>query len=152
MKATEFEQIQIIITQFGDFIIYLNMFGKIKKTKLDNPHITGNSIMEGTVVVGDINTDGNIRIDGTVKGIIKADGKVVIGQNGVIEGEVICKNADISGTLKTKITVYGLLTLKSTANILGDIKTDMLEIEAGANFSGNCDMNITTEIENNKKK
>ena len=100
----------------------------------------GNTITTGTTITGDINTSGNIRVDGTIQGSVNAKGKVVVGQTGKIEGEVICKNADISGTLKAKVTVAELLSLKSTANLLGEIVTNKLAIEPGANFSGNCSM------------
>ena len=60
----------------------------------------------------DINSNGDIRVDGTLKGSIKTEGKVVLGKEGVVEGDVICQNADISGTIKAKITVSNLLILK----------------------------------------
>ncbi|MBL4652811.1 MAG: polymer-forming cytoskeletal protein [Flavobacteriales bacterium] len=100
----------------------------------------GNTITAGTTITGDINTNGNIRVDGTIQGSVNAKGKVVVGQTGKIEGEVFCQNADISGTLKAKVTVGELLALKSTANLLGEIITNKLSIEPGANFSGNCSM------------
>lgn len=99
-----------------------------------------NLIDSGTTISGDINTKGNIRIDGTLSGSVHAKGKVVVGATGKVEGEVFCQNADISGTLKAKITVGELLSLKSTANLLGEIVTNKLAIEPGANFSGNCSM------------
>ena len=71
----------------------------------------GNTITAGTTITGDINTNGNIRVDGTIQGSVNAKGKVVVGQTGKIEGEVVCQNADISGTLKAKVTVAELLSL-----------------------------------------
>jgi cytoskeletal protein CcmA (bactofilin family) len=65
---------------------------------------------------------------------------VVIGQSGVVDGELNCQNADISGTVKAKVTVAELLTLKATAKLSGDISTSKLAIEPGANFSGACSM------------
>jgi cytoskeletal protein CcmA (bactofilin family) len=99
-----------------------------------------NLIDAGTTIIGDIKTEGNIRIDGTLEGSVTAKGKVVIGPSGKIEGEVFCQNADVSGTLKAKITVSELLSLQTTANILGDIITNKLKIEPGANFTGSCSM------------
>lgn len=99
-----------------------------------------NLIDSGTVITGDVKTEGNIRVDGTLEGSVRAKGKVVVGPSGKIEGEVFCQNADISGTLKAKITVSELLSLQSTANLLGDIITNKLKIEPGAEFSGTCSM------------
>jgi cytoskeletal protein CcmA (bactofilin family) len=99
-----------------------------------------NQIMAGTTITGDVVCDGNIRIDGVLNGNLSAKGKVVIGPNGVIDGELNCQNADISGTVKAKVTVAELLSLKATAKLNGDISTNKLSIEPGANFSGACSM------------
>ncbi|HRH39359.1 MAG TPA: polymer-forming cytoskeletal protein, partial [Flavobacteriales bacterium] len=99
-----------------------------------------NSIMEGTSIEGEIKSDSNIRIDGRVKGTVNARGRVIIGQTGIIEGEVICQSSDIEGTLIGKINCQDLLSLKATAKLQGDINTKKLAIEPGAVFTGNCSM------------
>lgn len=99
-----------------------------------------NIIGPGTVITGDINTNGDLRVDGTVNGTLTVKGKLVLGNTGNIEGEVTCQNADISGGIKGKITVSELLSLKGTAKINGDIITNKLAIEPGANFTGSCSM------------
>lgn len=99
-----------------------------------------NIIGAGTSITGDISSDGDIRIDGQLKGNLRTNGKIVIGQTGLVRGEVSCKNADISGKLEGKIKVSELLSLKSTAQILGDITTNKLSIEPGALFTGTCNM------------
>ncbi|MFN6116948.1 MAG: polymer-forming cytoskeletal protein [Flavobacteriales bacterium] len=82
-----------------------------------------NSIMEGTSIVGEIQSDSNIRIDGKIKGTLTARGRVIVGQNGVIEGEVVCQSADIEGTVLGKVNCQDLLSLKATAKLHGDINT-----------------------------
>ncbi len=99
-----------------------------------------NIIRQGTDIIGDITCKGDIRIDGKLKGTLNCEGRVVVGQGGLIEGTINCSNADISGSLKVNITVKELLTLKSSSNLVGDINTNKLQIEPGANFSGNCKM------------
>ena len=99
-----------------------------------------NMIGAETIITGDIISKADIRIDGTLKGSINTEGKVVLGREGMIEGDVICKDADISGTIKAKITVSQLLSLKTTAKLNGDIITNKLSIEPGAAFSGSCSM------------
>lgn len=96
--------------------------------------------MEGTSLQGEIRTDSNLRIDGKVKGTINAKGKVIIGQTGVVEGEVVCQTSEIEGSLDGKITCSDILSLKATAKLSGDILTKKLAIEPGASFSGNCSM------------
>lgn len=112
-----------------------------KDSKSAEPGNSGtNQIMTGTTLTGDVVCDGNIRIDGTLKGNLVAKGKVVIGPSGIVDGEINCQNADISGTVKAKVTVAELLSLKASAKLTGDISTNKLAIEPGANFSGACSM------------
>ena len=99
-----------------------------------------NLIDEGTTITGDIKTEGNIRIDGTLAGTLVAKGKVVVGETGKIEGEVTCANADILGTVNAKIFVSELLSLKASAKLNGEIETNKLAIDPGAIFSGSCSM------------
>lgn len=99
-----------------------------------------NLIGVGTTIVGDVTSSGDIRVDGTLKGSINTKGKVVVGSTGIVEGDVSCQNADISGELKAKINVSELLSLKTTAKLDGDIITNKLAIEPGATFSGSCSM------------
>ena len=99
-----------------------------------------NMIGAGTVITGDIQSKGDIRVDGTLKGSVNTSGKVVLGKDGVIEGDVVCTDADVSGKIKAKISVAQLLSLKSTAKLNGDIITNKLSIEPGASFTGSCSM------------
>ena len=119
----------------------------MKRTENNNSVV--NIIGQGTSILGDINSNGDIRIDGTLKGSIKTEGKVVLGKEGIVEGDVICQNADISGIIKAKITVSNLLSLKETAKLKGDIVTNKLSIEPGAEFTGSCSMGaVIREIKN----
>lgn len=110
--------------------------------KAAEPVNTGkiNSIMEGTSIEGEIRSDSNLRIDGRVKGTINVRGRLIVGQTGVIEGEVSCQSSDIEGTLVGKVNCQDLLSLKATAKLQGDINTKKLAIEPGAVFTGNCSM------------
>ena len=99
-----------------------------------------NLISNGTDISGDIKSTGDIRIDGTLTGNLTTKGKVVIGVTGRVNGEVICKNSEVSGSVEGKISVSQLLILKTSSKILGDIATSKLSIEPGAKFTGNCKM------------
>ena len=99
-----------------------------------------NIIAFGTVIIGDIESDGDFRIEGTLTGTVKSKGKIVIGETGKIEGEVYCQNADLCGKVKGKMEVAELTILKATSNFEGDITTTKISIEPGALFSGTCHM------------
>ena len=111
-----------------------------------------NIIGVGTIITGDIHSKGDIRIDDTLKGSVKTSGKVVVGQAGIIEGDVECNNADVAGTLNAKISVTQLLSLKGTAKLTGDLVTNKLAIEPGAAFTGHCSMGaVIKDIKNVEK-
>ena len=104
-----------------------------------------NLISNGTDISGDIKSSGDIRIDGILTGNLNTKGKVVIGVTGKVNGEVICKNSEVSGSVEGKISVSQLLILKASSKILGDIATSKLSIEPGAKFTGNCKMSDNDE-------
>jgi cytoskeletal protein CcmA (bactofilin family) len=101
---------------------------------------TVNIIGSGTSIEGDVVSGGDIRIDGNLKGTLKTRGKLVVGPTGTIEGEVSCQNADVSGSIRGKVNVTELLSLKNSAKVNGEIMTGKLAIEPGADFSGSCSM------------
>jgi cytoskeletal protein CcmA (bactofilin family) len=115
-----------------------------KYNETENP-TTINLISNGTDITGDIKSNGDIRIDGSLTGNLNTKGKVVIGPTGRVNGEVICKNSEVSGMIEGKIIVGQLLNLKASSKIFGDIVTAKLAIEPGARFTGNCNMSDTEE-------
>jgi cytoskeletal protein CcmA (bactofilin family) len=119
----------------------------LKSNSMANPKApetpSVNIIGAGTVIEGDIKSDGDVRIDGMLNGSLNIKGKLVLGSTGMVDGEVTCQNGDISGTITGKIKVSELLSLKATSKLMGDITTNKLSIEPGANFSGSCVMGGT---------
>lgn len=103
-----------------------------------------NMIGKGTIIKGDIRSDGDFRVDGTLNGSIQSNGKIVVGVSGTIEGTITCQNADISGQVKATIRVKELLSLKASSAVLGDVYTNKLAIEPGAKFTGTCNMHDET--------
>ncbi|MEO8760712.1 MAG: polymer-forming cytoskeletal protein [Bacteroidia bacterium] len=115
------------------------MFSKNNNSKsADSTSV--NLIATGTTITGDVKTEGDFRIDGTLQGTLTVKGKLVVGSNGLIKGEIECQNADVSGEVNGKINVNELLALRATAKINGDIFTGKISIEPDAQFTGNCSM------------
>jgi cytoskeletal protein CcmA (bactofilin family) len=101
---------------------------------------SSNTIGKGTFLEGNVETYGNIRIEGKVTGNIKSKSKVALGPSSQVQGNIISQNADIEGEVKGKLEVAELLVLKATAVINGDISTGKLVVEPGAVFNGSCKM------------
>ena len=101
------------------------MFTKNNKTATQEAEINNshNILGNGTTVEGSITTAGNLRIDGKIIGSITTKSKLILGPNAWVKGNIIAQNADIEGELEGTIDVSGLLTLKRTASIQGDIST-----------------------------
>jgi len=116
------------------------MFNKMMVKNNTTESSSVNIIGAGTIIDGDITTNGDMRIDGSLKGSINVKGKLVVGTSGNIDGEIICQNADVSGTIKGKIAVSELLSLKASSKLTGDIITNKIAVEPGATFSGSCSM------------
>jgi len=105
-------------------------------------------IGKGTSFKGNLETFGNIRVEGNVTGHVKTKSKVALGESSFIEGNLTAQNAEIAGEVKGILEVSEILILKSTAVINGDIITGRLIIESGATFNGQCKMGATIkEIE-----
>ena len=121
----------------------------VKGGEFDTNSVT--TISKGTIVTGNITSEGDFRIVGQLIGSIRSIGKVVIGPSGIVEGDIYCQNADFAGTVKGNVSVENLLFLKATSSLSGNIKTAKLFIEAGAQFNGNCDMKNALDSSMNEK-
>jgi cytoskeletal protein CcmA (bactofilin family) len=101
---------------------------------------SSNTIGKGTFLEGNVETYGNIRIEGKVVGNIKSKSKVALGHQSHVQGNILAQNADIEGEVKGKLEITELLVLKATAVISGDIVTGKMVVEPGAVFNGTCKM------------
>lgn len=99
-----------------------------------------NTISQGTVVEGTLKAKNDIRIDGTIKGKLEGEAKVIIGPTGFIEGEVSCDNAVIEGKFSGTLRVREMLNLRETAEVDGDVTTGKLTVQPGCVFNVNCSM------------
>ena len=110
-----------------------------------------NSLVQGTVVEGSVKSVSDIRVDGTIKGKLICDAKVIIGPTGFVEGEIRCKNAVIEGKFEGNLEVAELLNIRESAKISGDVITNKLIVQSGAVFNVACTMGAGKKVENNLK-
>ena len=116
------------------------MFSKEDKKTSEDLSQTSNIIGLETRLNGDIESLGNIRIEGKVYGNCKAKAKLVMGNEAYVDGKVTARTAEVAGKIKGNIEISELLTLKPSAVIEGDILTNQLVVEPGATFNGGCKM------------
>lgn len=104
-------------------------------------------ISTGTTVKGEIISSNDIRIDGTFEGKVFSKGKVVVGANAQITGDIVCTNVDFSGKIKGNFYVKDTLALKGSAVVDGDLHTRRLQVDLDAKFNGICKMISETEFD-----
>ncbi len=101
-------------------------------------------IAAGVTITGDIDAEGDIRIDGRVQGNVYCRSKVVVISTGHIEGDIEAVNVDVHGTVIGNIKAGELLSLKGNSQITGNLTTEKLQIEPNATFNGLCTMSCPT--------
>jgi cytoskeletal protein CcmA (bactofilin family) len=114
------------------------MFGDFKgenKEKFKSSEV-GTLIDTTASLKGDIVTEGNVRIDGKFEGNIIRAKDVVVGENGIVEGQINCETVMIYGTVKGNIKSQGLAEVMPTGKIFGDIEVKSISIREGAVFEG----------------
>jgi cytoskeletal protein CcmA (bactofilin family) len=99
-----------------------------------------NVIGKKTTINGEINSEGDFRIDGVVEGSIHAKGKVIIGKEGRVQGEITCSNAEIEGHVSGNLVVDNMLSLKASSSVTGEVVIGKLTVEPGAVFNAVCSM------------
>ena len=127
------------------------MFNTKSKSENYEENVTASASMigAGTTLKGDITSNGDLRIDGTLKGNIIGSAKVIIGANGVVEGDISGQQADIMGKVTGSIKVKDLLQLKNGSVVEGNISAGKLQVEPSAVFNGQCHMNVSSSSNSN---
>ncbi len=97
-------------------------------------------ISAGTTLKGDITSNSDLRIDGTLIGNINSTAKVIIGASGVVEGDLHGQQADILGKVSGTVKVKELLQLKGNSVVNGNIQAGKLQVEPTSTFNGECHM------------
>lgn len=96
-----------------------------------------NRLVAGSKLNGDLSTNSSLRLDGEVKGNVKCEGKFVLGEEGVVAGDVYATDVEVDGKITGQVVAENLLVLHKTAKIQGNILCKRLVIEDGANIDGN---------------
>ncbi|MBT8377684.1 MAG: polymer-forming cytoskeletal protein [Ignavibacteria bacterium] len=107
-----------------------------EETKTDETTIIG----RGVKIDGKLNCDGNIRVEGEIKGDILSKSSVIIGEKGNVNGQINADIITIGGKVSGTVKANKKILLDTTGNLEGDIFTKILVVEEGAKFEGNSKM------------
>jgi cytoskeletal protein CcmA (bactofilin family) len=123
------------------------MFNKEKTTSSDKQILSSATLISsGTTLNGDVVSDNDLRIDGTINGNISCSAKIIIGPTGLVEGNIQGLQADITGKVHGNIVVNEILQLRGQCNVTGNITAAKLQIEPTATFNGQCQMGTMANI------
>jgi cytoskeletal protein CcmA (bactofilin family) len=130
------------------------MFNKTKNDMQTSAPGGGATLIgAGTTLTGDISSNGDLRIDGTVSGNITSASKIIIGSSGVVEGDIACNQADITGKVSGNVKAKELLQLKGDCVVEGNLYAGKLQVEPTATFNGQCHMGANVvEMNNNEQQ
>lgn len=95
-----------------------------------------NVIGKGTVIEGNVQAEGDLVVEGLVKGDVTTKTKLVTGPSSMIEGNILAQHAEIAGRVQGTVKALGLLVINSSGTILGDVITKDLNVESGSTFNG----------------
>ncbi|MBX3186319.1 MAG: polymer-forming cytoskeletal protein [Labilithrix sp.] len=99
-----------------------------------------NTIGAGTRVLGDLKGPGGFRIDGTVEGAVDADGPVVIGERGAVEGSVRGREVVVLGVVRGDVRASGHLEIGPNGKVIGDVSVESFRMHKGGVFRGTSRM------------
>lgn len=121
------------------------MFNTKKKneiTAIINTIIGDNSRIEGQLIASE-----STRVDGTLRGKILSESTVIIGEHGVIYGDIDGLEILVAGTVYGNLHAQQRIQLTETGRVIGDLFTKTLVIDEGASFRGRCSMEIAEGAE-----
>ena len=118
------------------------MFNKEKTSSYSEKTYSNSAtlISSGTTLKGDVKSETDLRIDGTIHGNVYSSSKIIIGPSGFVEGNIEGVHADVTGKVNGNILVKELLQLRGDCNIQGNIAASKLQIDPTAVFNGKCQM------------
>lgn len=90
----------------------------------------------GMRVVGDCETEGTLRVEGTVEGTVRAGKAVVVGKDGVVDGDINTQDAVVGGRVAGSIVAESRLELQATCVIEGEIQARRIKLEEGGKVNG----------------
>jgi cytoskeletal protein CcmA (bactofilin family) len=121
------------------------IFSKRNKVELDQQAIS-TMISEGCVLVGNLKAPAYVRIEGQITGDVTIDEGLILGEKGLITGNIVTKEMIVYGTVKGHIQAHSL-EIRSTGKIIGDIKTQILQVETGGSHNGKLAMSSNGKAE-----
>ncbi len=99
-------------------------------------------IGQGLTIEGEITSEEEVMVAGTVRGRLSSDGAVIIDAGAVVEADVSAGSLSVGGTVTGNVSASDRVDLLTGGRLVGDVKTARITIQDGASFKGNVDMDV----------
>jgi len=103
-------------------------------------------IGSSSLIKGDIESEGSIRVDGKIFGNIKSLGNIIISENAYVKGDIFSMNAEIYGKCEGNVQVKGKINIHQNSSLVGDIIAKSFNTKEGSLFKGNCIVDPAEEL------
>ena len=121
---------------------------ELRRRKTDQ--IPFSIIASDMTIMGDLETEGVVRIEGRVKGTVRASSQVLVASGAVIEGDLHTQEAVIAGQVAGGIRATDRVELQGSAVVTGDIHTPRIAIVEGAKVTGEVKMDVAAPSDTHK--
>lgn len=101
----------------------------------------------GTVIEGHLTAEGDLRVEGTVKGDVTTRTSLIVGEKAIVDGNIVADQAEIAGRVNGTVKALGLLIIRSSSTIVGDVITKDLNVESGSSFNGRFQVGTNSQPE-----
>ena len=116
---------------------------QVTPAERDEEHdVAGTIIGQGLTIEGEITSDEEVLVAGTVRGRLNVDGPVTVDAGAVVEADIGATSLAVGGNVTGNVTATERVDLLSGARLIGDVKASRLTIADGASFKGNVDMDM----------
>jgi cytoskeletal protein CcmA (bactofilin family) len=96
----------------------------------------------GITIEGEVSSDDEIVVGGTLRGKLQSAGDVTVESDGIIEADIGARSVSIGGNVTGNVTASERVDLLAGGRLIGDVKAAKLTIADGASFKGNVDMDV----------
>jgi len=104
--------------------------------------MAGTIIAEGLTVEGELVTDEEVVVHGTVRGTLSSNDAVSVGAGGTVAADINAAALSVAGSVTGNVNAHDRVDIQAGGRLIGDVKAARLTIADGASFKGNVDMDV----------
>lgn len=96
----------------------------------------------GITIEGEIVSEEDVLVEGTVRGKLSAKDAVTVGSGALVEADIEGTMLAVAGAITGNISATDRVDLQTGAKVIGNVRAARITIADGAQFKGNVDMDV----------